>query len=231
MQLPTQAQFVEDCLAKYRWEPIPSDQKWEAAHYPLPACSGEGDTVLLWSADHTVQGLLQSVELDHQCFYYKANKKDLCNLETYYPQYLPLFQQLKSEFSSRAGKIGGARTAELGIGIFAPGIASANGKIGGKKCAELGLGAHAPGIASAAGKKAAELGVGVHAPGVRSAAGKKSAELGVGIHAPGQKSAGGKITGAQRWQCLVTGFITTPGGLSTYQKARGIDTKLRVKIK
>lgn len=32
---------------------------------------------------------------------------------------------------------------------------------------------------------------------------------------------------AQRWRCLVTGHISNSGGLSTYQKARGIDTSLR----
>ena len=104
MQLPTQEQFVKDCLAKYWFTDIPADQQWEDAHFPLPQCSGEEDTVKLWSADHTVQGLLQSVELDHKCFYHSANSKDLYNLETYYPEYLPLFQQLKSQFSSRQGK-------------------------------------------------------------------------------------------------------------------------------
>ena len=113
MQLPTQKQFVDDCLAKYWFTEIPADQKWEAAHFPLPACSGEGDTVLLWSADHTVQGLLQSVEFDYQCFHGKANKKDLYNLKTYYPEYLPLFEQLRSHFCSRRGKI----TAELKVGV------------------------------------------------------------------------------------------------------------------
>ena len=37
----------------------------------------------------------------------------------------------------------------------------------------------------------------------------------------------------QRWKCLVTGHISTPGGLSNYQKAKGIDYKdksLRIKV-
>jgi len=34
----------------------------------------------------------------------------------------------------------------------------------------------------------------------------------------------------ERWRCLVTGFITSPGPLSRYQKARGIDTSLREKV-
>ena len=178
MQLPTQEQFVKDCLAKYRWESLPADQKWEEAHFPLPQCSGEGDTVKLWSADHTVQGLLQSVEFDHKCFHHKADKTDTFNLTAYYPQYLELFAQLKSQFASRQGKKGG--------------------------------------------KKLAELKLGVHAPGVRSAAGKKGGAIG------GPKS--GAITSAQKWQCLITGHISAPGGLARYQKARGIDTSLRKRV-
>jgi hypothetical protein len=35
---------------------------------------------------------------------------------------------------------------------------------------------------------------------------------------------------AQRWQCTETGHISTPCGLSSWQKARNIDTKNRVRI-
>lgn len=34
----------------------------------------------------------------------------------------------------------------------------------------------------------------------------------------------------EQWRCLITGFITSPGPLSRYQKARGIDTSLREKV-
>ena len=151
MQLPTQEQFVADCLSKYWFTDIPADQQWEAAHYPLPQCSGEDDTVLLWSADHTVQGLLQSVEFDHQCFYHAANSKDLLNLEKYYPEYLQLFAQLKSQFSSRRGK----KSAELKLGIH--GRSAEQMTAGGKKAVVInqanGTGAFFdPKIQSANGK-------------------------------------------------------------------------------
>ena len=35
---------------------------------------------------------------------------------------------------------------------------------------------------------------------------------------------------SQRWMCTVTGFITNPGSLTHYQKARGIDPINRVRI-
>jgi len=204
MQLPTQEQFVKDCMDKYWFTDIPADQQWEAAHFPLPKCSGENDTVLLWSADHTVQGLLQSVEFNHQCFHYKANKKDLYNLETYYPQYLELFAQLKSQFNRRIGKIGGKKTVELNLGIHGRSSEqnSADGKKGGEKAAVI--------------NKA--NGAGFFNSRTQSVNGKKG----------GPK--GSAITNAQRYQCLVTGYISNSGGLATWQKARGIDTKLRVKI-
>ena len=41
---------------------------------------------------------------------------------------------------------------------------------------------------------------------------------------------GAKKTNSQRWQCLVTGYVSNSGGLSCYQKKRGIDTNLRVQI-
>ena len=232
MQLPTQEQFVADCLSKYWFTDIPADQKWEAAHFPLPGCSGEGDTVLLWSADHTVQGLLQSVELDHQCFYHKANSKDLYNLEKYYPEYLPLFAQLKSQFSSRNGKKSAVTNRANGTGLYDPKIqlagAKKGGKIGGKKTVEFKLGIHGQSAEqmTANGKK-----------GGRKAAVTNKAN-GAGFFNSQTQSVNGKkggpkasaITNAQKWQCLITGHISNPGGLSTYQRKRGIDTKLRVKI-
>lgn len=41
---------------------------------------------------------------------------------------------------------------------------------------------------------------------------------------------GSKNTNSQKWMCLETGFISTPGPLSHYQKSRGIDTSKRIKI-
>ena len=43
-------------------------------------------------------------------------------------------------------------------------------------------------------------------------------------------SKGGKMSSSQKWKCLVTGFISNSPGLSRYQRARNIDTSLRVKL-
>jgi hypothetical protein len=47
---------------------------------------------------------------------------------------------------------------------------------------------------------------------------------------PEQRSAVGRKAGTIKFQCTVTGFITNAGGLSSYQKARGIDTSNRKRI-
>lgn len=40
----------------------------------------------------------------------------------------------------------------------------------------------------------------------------------------------GKGVCNQKWKCLVTGHVSNPPGLTNYQKARGIDTSLRVRV-
>jgi len=39
-----------------------------------------------------------------------------------------------------------------------------------------------------------------------------------------------KKTNKQKWKCLETGYITTSGPLTIYQKSRGIDTSKRIRI-
>jgi hypothetical protein len=64
-----QHQFVKECLVKYETQPLPLDETWELAHYPKPQCLGGTETVLLWSSDHAVQGVLQSEEYQYPCVY------------------------------------------------------------------------------------------------------------------------------------------------------------------
>ena len=87
-----------------------------------------------------------------------------------------------------------------------------------------------------------EKGIGIHAMSKEelkeagSKGGKVAHERGICIHAqtPEEKSAlgklGGKSTAAQKWQCTITGFITNPGNLTQYQRARSIDTSNRIRL-
>jgi hypothetical protein len=70
--------------------------------------------------------------------------------------------------------------------------------------------------------------------------GQKTYEDGIGIHGmdPEERvevckkggKKGGKIVSSQKWQCTVTGYVSNAGGLSRFQKAKGIDTSNRIKI-
>jgi len=238
-----QHDFVKECLAFYEdggWSP---EKRWEEAHYPAP--KGKGDaTIWMLHDHHQVQGLWQSKEYDQCCFFAGDAKRFLTE-----GPFVSGWFELWDIYDKYSGE-NGRKAAELGVGIHAPGMQSK----GGTKAVELGVGAHAPGMRSKGGKKsgrkAAELGVGIHAPEMRGVGGKKSAELGVGFHAPGMASKGGKkggrkgnknqpreakvkgakTTNSQKWMCLDTGHISNSGGLSNWQKARGIDTSMRVRL-
>ena len=63
-------------------------------------------------------------------------------------------------------------------------------------------------------------------------AGKKSYEMSVGVHGQSKEQLIelGKKTTSQKWKCTITGHISNPGGLSNYQKKRGIDTSKRKRV-
>ena len=109
----------------------------------------------------------------------------------------------------------------------------------GRRNYELGLGIHAQTKKERIenGKRGYENGLANFSKEERIENGKKSGqrcyELGVGIHAltKEERIENGKKTSSQVWECTVTGYRSTPAGLSSYQKARGIDTKNRRRIK
>jgi general stress protein YciG len=140
------------------------------------------------------------------------------------------------EDCSKAGKIGGKKSYELKTGIHKmtteqrSEASKRGGKIGGKKGGKKG------------GRKTYENGTGCFKIPLeeRREIGRKSGlqayENKTGIHKrtkeemseQGKKNA--KLVNAQRWQCTVTGYVSTPAGLSAYQKARGIDTSNRIRL-
>jgi hypothetical protein len=115
---------------------------------------------------------------------------------------------------SKAGKIGG----------------SISGKIVGKKCYENKVGIHSftSEEKSEAGRKGGRIGGKISA--------QKHIENKTGIFglSSERKSEIAKIAGkksnSQKWKCLVTGFVTNSGGLSHYQRKRGIDTTMRIRL-
>lgn len=144
----------------------------------------------------------------------------------------------------------GKKAYELGLGMFTltPEERSNNSRKLGKKSYELGIGVHgrtkekriedARNAGLVGGKRTRELGVGIC--GItkeeRSKRGKiigrkhyknKTACFSI---TPEQRVEINKKTNFQRWMCLETGYVTTAGPLTRYQKARGIDPSKRVRI-
>lgn len=113
------------------------------------------------------------------------------------------------------------------------------GKIAGQKSYELGLGIHSltdeerieNGKKGA--QKAKELCVGLYAltKEKRIENSKKAYEVGLANLSKEERSELGKATTSQVWECTITKYRSNPGGLSTYQKSRNIDTSNRIRIK
>lgn len=65
--------------------------------------------------------------------------------------------------------------------------------------------------------------------------GKACAKKRRGIHAKKNRglgaAAGAAITNSKRFKCMVTGHVSTGGGLTSWQKKRGIDTCMRKRVK
>ena len=159
-----------------------------------------------------------------------------------------------TEDGRKGGLITGKRCYELGIAIFSltKEQLSENGKKGADKLKELGIGIHGRTKeqmtedgkkgGKIVGTKNHEMKIGIFGRNKEQhtidskLGGKIAKELGLGIHAltPEQQTQrskkAGKNTSSQRWQCLETGYISTPAGLSNYQRKRDIDTSKRIKL-
>jgi len=169
---------------------------------------------------------------------HKKNNTGVCGLST----------EEKRKYAKLGS--GGKKVKELGVGIFelSEEEREKNSSKGGQKCYELKLGIYNLSYeekfnnCSKGGKKAKELGIGVHniSPTERIEINKRVNETNkknnTGIYSlsleqrieNGKKSS--KIMNSQKWECLETGYITTSGPLTLYQKAKGIDTSKRRRI-
>jgi len=99
---------------------------------------------------------------------------------------------------------------------------SENGKIGGLLSYEMKVGVHGRTKEQMIedGKKGGSI------------SGKKNYENGIGIASITKEERKEIVakTNSQKWMCLETGYITTSGPLTAYQRARGIDTSKRKRI-
>ncbi len=145
-----------------------------------------------------------------------------------------------------AGSKGGTKTRGLGKGIFARSKEEMqkHGRKNGIKNFKNKVGIHfqTSEEKSKNGKigveKTIKLGIGIHGLTKEQRiensrkAGMIVFEKGIGLFSltPEQKSELAKRNNAQKWMCLETGHISNAGGLSRYQKAKGIDTSKRKRM-
>ena len=69
-----------------------------------------------------------------------------------------------------------------------------------------------------------------HLLGIKNGERNKRLKLGICGLTKEERSENVKKTNQQKWKCIVTGYISNSGGLSRYQKKKGIDTKNRIRI-
>jgi general stress protein YciG len=165
---------------------------------------------------------------------------------------------LTKEQRSEIGKMSGNKAKKLGIGVHsltkeelsAAGKkgGSISGKIVGNMCKEkkLGICGRSKEKMSEDGRKGGKIGgTKTYKEGkgcfsltpeerkeINKKTNKKLLEEEKGIFAltNEERSKLGKKTTSQIWKCMITGHISNPGGLSNFQKKRGIDTSKRVRV-
>jgi hypothetical protein len=143
---------------------------------------------------------------------------------------------LSLDVLSMSGKIGGTKSYELGIGIHAQTLEEKREivKKSHKTQKELGIGLWGMTAEQKSergkrgGNKVKELKVGIC--GLTRKERIKNGKICGKLGNPKSKSENAKKVNSQRWMCEETGHVSNPGGLSKYQRAKGIDTSKRVRI-
>ncbi len=131
---------------------------------------------------------------------------------------------LNEEEHKEVARLGGIATKELKKGIFA--MSKEEKSEAGKKAGSI------------SGKNNRDKKIGIFSLSIDEIRenGKKGAqkckELGVGVYSMSseQRAEYARIGASYKWICLETGFTSTAGGLTRYQKARGIDTSKRKRL-
>jgi hypothetical protein len=149
-------------------------------------------------------------------------------------------QEELSKAGKKGGKISGQKNKENKTGYMGrtKEQMTEDAKLGGQKVKELGIGIFAltSEELSASAKKAYANGLAKLPKEVRSEIGRrngrKNYEEGKGCFSitPEERKEINKKINSQKWMCLETGYVSNSGGLSRYQKARGIGTSKRKRI-
>jgi hypothetical protein len=221
--------FVAECHLDYAAAGILDDPsyEWELAHHPIPKCEGGTETVTLLKKDHAAHGVLQSEAFQRPCIY--GWESDYLDGEL-----LELCKKWHTLKSKQSNALLHENKNEEGKSLHS--LKSHREKTDDgkslrmvklhKKKDEDGKSLLARRMAQESHKERDENGKSINAikhneriHSVKTSDGKSV--IGVNL---------AKRSHAQRWMCLETGHISSPAGLSSWQRARGIDYSRRVKI-
>ena len=201
-----QHEWVKGCLAFYQENDMTPEEGWEEAHYPIPKCLGGDETVWLTWEHHQIQGLLQSEEYRRVCFYAYDVKKYL--EQDGREDLWELYWKWTRENGRKMGVKNMKKMHEH------PNTKRARRENGRKTVKKMNE--HPNTL-----ENRRENGRNFPAEIRRESLKKMPVET---------RRESGRKTNSQRWRCLVTGFISNPGNLTQYQKARGINTSMRERV-
>jgi hypothetical protein len=230
-----QHKWVQGCLSFYGREGIvigdPEEGVWNDAHYPAPNGKGEEKLPLLFD-HHQVQGILQSEEYGRLCFFVGDVKRFLTHgvfVSSWFELYdlYEKWSQCHLDNISQVGRIAAhSKRDDRGKSL----LGVENAKRLHKEKDESGRSIH--GVESAKKLHSDKNEEGKSVVAVRAA--QTTNQI---IHVEKNEEGksvvavkGGTTTSSQKWICLDTGHISTPGGLSRYQISRNIPTHLREKL-
>jgi hypothetical protein len=227
MYIWNQQEFVENCIAYYNEADLtpgnPEDGVWHKAHFPDPQCLGGTKWIWLLKEHHAIQGVLQSLEYKHCCLG-GWEKRYLIEGWKYL---LPVFVASCGERGRKNLAALHAEKDELGrsiLGVHAgERLNRRKDKLGKSVNAVSGGYLSRNNLNSALNRTFEKMSEDGRKGGTIAKEGK------LGIFAPGQQKAGGNASSKQKWQCTVTGKISSAGPLTGWQRARGIDTNNRIR--
>lgn len=210
-----QHDYMKKCQEFYNENGIspgdPEEGEWNNAHYPSPEGLGSSTVPLLWE-HHQVQGILQSEEYGKCCFWV-GDARNFLDKGPFVDRWFELWDLYEKWSSSRAKEaVNKAHSVKDENGKSILGV-----KNGRRNAARMNEVLH---------RERDDLG--------RSLIGVQASER---LHK--ERSEDGKSvrgvalaqnTNKQLWKCTITGHISNPGALANYQRAKGIDTKNRIKI-
>ncbi len=212
--------WVQKCLDYYKENNLTPEPggEWQEAHYPAPKGLGK-DVIWLRFEDHQVQGLLQSEEYGRCCFYGPDTKTFLDN-NFGCSDWFGLYELYEKWVIAHCSK-NGVKTGLDNLKAMNDHPNTERARVENAKT----MNDH-PNTKESRGENGRKTGGENMKTCLKHENTRKSQKENMNKNS----SNNGRRTSSQKWQDLVTGYVSNPSGLTSYQKARGIDTALRKRL-